>query len=432
MSGEVKLTTAARKCEFNGQMFFSGDLVVRIDETCTSFYCEPKIKKNGKPMKKKVEIVARMDTLNTCQCDTAPRYTNDVRMLPSGMKQHHVSARNSVVKDKAIIIPRTPHKRRNSRRTRINRKALLRARKNRRKCRFNQKKYKAGQIIMSVPERCMDLACVKESKKVSVIKAMLRTACTCSEIPASVSPPDTVSPPASVSPPAGKCEDYREKYSSSHSMCQPKSTTCEIKSEGLSAAEKTKILRIHNQYRAKVANGEETRGNPGPQPSATDMREMVWRQELADVAQAWANTCPNEHDCTDCRKILGQDYYVGQNLFWSWSSNEAEEWDVALASFYDEVEYVPNTLVDNYQSIITLTPIGHYTQLVWGETNEVGCGAMIHGPCSYGLISYPVCKVYVCNYGPGGNFIGRPMYSKGATASSCPNGKSSEYEGLCK
>ena len=44
---------------------------------------------------------------------------------------------------------------------------------------------------------------------------------------------------------------------------------------GLTAAEKAQIVRAHNEYRAKLANGKERRGKPGPQPPAADMQQMV-------------------------------------------------------------------------------------------------------------------------------------------------------------
>ncbi|XP_064077746.1 uncharacterized protein LOC135195431 [Macrobrachium nipponense] len=426
--GDVQLTRAAKKCVFNGQKFASGDLVLRIDDACTSFYCQAMTKKNGKQMKNKVEIVARTDPMDACQCNIAPRYITDPRKMLNEVEAQHKNYRMRRAKDQPTLKSKSSSHDRHG--TRVELRKKKKPRQNMKRCKFNQRKYKAGQTILSVPERCMDLACVKQSGTVSLIQAQLKSGCTCSD---QVTGPPSTSPGQvpSTSPPP-QCSDYREKFTSSHSMCQPKSTTCNIKKEGITEQEKNKILKLHNEYRAKVARGEEDRGNPGPQPSATNMREIVWRQELGDVAQAWANTCPTGHDCTDCRKILSQDYYVGQNLFWSWSFNDSEQWDLAITSFYDEVKDVPKSLVDNYQSIITANPIGHYTQLVWAETYEVGCGAMIHGPCSSGLISFEVCKIYACNYGPGGNYISKPIYEAGDTASSCPNGKSSKYDGLCK
>ena len=43
----------------------------------------------------------------------------------------------------------------------------------------------------------------------------------------------------------------------------------------LGAGEKEEIMRIHNELRAKLANGKERRGRPGPQPPAADMEQMV-------------------------------------------------------------------------------------------------------------------------------------------------------------
>jgi hypothetical protein len=40
-------------------------------------------------------------------------------------------------------------------------------------------------------------------------------------------------------------------------------------------ADKSVILQVHNSLRQNVANGLETRGNPGPQPPAANMRELV-------------------------------------------------------------------------------------------------------------------------------------------------------------
>jgi hypothetical protein len=42
-----------------------------------------------------------------------------------------------------------------------------------------------------------------------------------------------------------------------------------------SAADKQAIVDKHNNLRRRVAKGLETLGNPGPQPSAANMREIV-------------------------------------------------------------------------------------------------------------------------------------------------------------
>ena len=39
--------------------------------------------------------------------------------------------------------------------------------------------------------------------------------------------------------------------------------------------ERDLIVDLHNQLRAKIANGQELRGDPGPQPMAGNMMELV-------------------------------------------------------------------------------------------------------------------------------------------------------------
>ena len=51
------------------------------------------------------------------------------------------------------------------------------------------------------------------------------------------------------------------------------------------------MVEAHNVLRSRVATGAEARGAPGPQPPAADMKELVWDDELAAVAQRWAEQC---------------------------------------------------------------------------------------------------------------------------------------------
>ena len=81
-------------------------------------------------------------------------------------------------------------------------------------------------------------------------------------------------------------------------------------SGGLSCAEKEEIVSMHNRLRQRVATGA-VRG----QPLARNMRQMVklhcchlsigavpvlflqvWDEELAAVAQRWADQCDRGHD----------------------------------------------------------------------------------------------------------------------------------------
>ena len=49
----------------------------------------------------------------------------------------------------------------------------------------------------------------------------------------------------------------------------------QVLGSGTNRKEIEEILRVHNDLRAKIANGLENRGRPGPQPPAADMEQMV-------------------------------------------------------------------------------------------------------------------------------------------------------------
>lgn len=60
---------------------------------------------------------------------------------------------------------------------------------------------------------------------------------------------------------------------------------------GITNNQKYEILEAHNHLRSSVAQGQ-----VAGQPSAQNMREMVWDDELAAKAQQWANQCTFQHD----------------------------------------------------------------------------------------------------------------------------------------
>ena len=43
----------------------------------------------------------------------------------------------------------------------------------------------------------------------------------------------------------------------------------------MSKSERDTVVRLHNEKRAKVASGEESKGRGGAQPSAANMMELV-------------------------------------------------------------------------------------------------------------------------------------------------------------
>jgi len=191
---------------------------------------------------------------------------------------------------------------------------------------------------------------------------------------------------------------------------------------GLTVAQKAEVLKAHNTFRSTIALGKA----PG-QPGATDMLEMVWDEQVATRAQAWADQCIFQHDTSSNRQPT-KFSYVGQNLVYTgYSSSKTQASMTALVQrFYDEVKLYGGRAgpVSGY-SFNAQT--GHYTQLAWAGSYTIGCGFKKYYDGGFYV------NLLVCNYGPGGNYLSQKMYTKGTfNAKLCKKGASTTYPGLCK
>ncbi|XP_055906368.1 CRISP/Allergen/PR-1 isoform X2 [Eupeodes corollae] len=149
------------------------------------------------------------------------------------------------------------------------------------------------------------------------------------------------------------------------------------------------------------------------------MQEIVWDEELAARAQEWANNCEFRHDPN--RNI--KRFTMGQNLavIWSTAPLEPDDGDFVsrINNWFNEVQ--------KYSFGASWSPkTGHYSQLIWGETNLIGCGfSEYKDTAKYN-------KLYVCNYGPGGNVVGSSPYEIGKpSCKSYGMVPSQRYRGLC-
>jgi len=225
------------------------------------------------------------------------------------------------------------------------------------------------------------------------------------------------------------------KFGADHTMCIYEAgaqAACGVVSvSGITdQAMKDAIVSKHNDLRSKVANGLEVLGVDGTQPKAANMRELVWNDELAEVAQRWVDQCAGAHDSNRRTETFSS---VGQNWAAMYGGNHDDSNAKAtqmVENWYSEVKDITLKAVNSYSSDLAVTGstgvIGHYTQVVWAETAEVGCGYMTSSNDDYGLES-----VLVCNYGPAGNWLGAPVYEQGDPGSNCPADTSKTADGLC-
>ncbi|XP_064641441.1 uncharacterized protein LOC135496195 [Lineus longissimus] len=143
---------------------------------------------------------------------------------------------------------------------------------------------------------------------------------------------------------------------------------------------KSEIVNEHNDKR---------KGEP-----ARNMKMMKWSDKLAGYGQAWANKCRFAHGQPSEAKGEGP---IGQNLYASWGRGVTHVGKSAVKAWFGEKN-------DYHFSSMKCNPgkmCGHYTQVVWAKSTEVGCG---YKHCPDGM------DIVVCNYQPAGNYIGEHPY----------------------
>jgi len=210
-----------------------------------------------------------------------------------------------------------------------------------------------------------------------------------------------------------------------HTMCKftGPSSSCDTIFSKISAKGKNAIVEKHNRLRRKVAKGQEK-----GQPPAANMKRMVWSEELAVIAQRWADQCTFSHDAV---RYKLDNTSVGQNMALRWSSKYEKKNDVEdelpnfVQRWYDEVKDFDSNNIDPFK--FTWHPvIGHYTQVVWADSEEIGCGSTYYKDDSNNMFT----NLLVCNYGTAGNIRNAAMYGKGPSCSACPNGYNCQ-DALC-
>eukprot|EP00004_Rigifila_ramosa_P004328 TRINITY_DN1473_c1_g1_i1.p1 TRINITY_DN1473_c1_g1~~TRINITY_DN1473_c1_g1_i1.p1 ORF type:complete len:252 (+),score=50.90 TRINITY_DN1473_c1_g1_i1:3-758(+) len=150
-----------------------------------------------------------------------------------------------------------------------------------------------------------------------------------------------------------------------------------------SSSEQTEIVNAHNVIRRAV------------NPPAQTMPDLVWSSAIATDAQNWADQCNWSHSVPS-----GQ----GQNLYATSASSSTGS--AAVNSWGGEKSswvYAPSGSGDSTGGVV-----GHYTQIIWATTTEVGCGRTV---CPSGLTGWsPGRTIVVCNYRGPGNWVGEYPY----------------------
>lgn len=176
-------------------------------------------------------------------------------------------------------------------------------------------------------------------------------------------------------------------FNSDHSACIARSSL--LVSSGVTDAEKTLIVNEHNAYRKNAT------------PAAENMNKLYWSDDIAFVAQSWAENCVFSHDLNWNRLIPGK-YNLGQNLA---KSSVKSPWENMIRAWHNEVNDFTYA-GDNSGKVV-----GHYTQLMSAKAHLIGCGYANCGTNGH---------IYACNYGPPGQTNNQP-YTNGTSCAQCPS-----------
>ena len=158
------------------------------------------------------------------------------------------------------------------------------------------------------------------------------------------------------------------------------------------------ILASHNQVRAKH-----------------QQVPLTWSNSLATYAQQWVNNLATTQNCSMIHRPNNNggkfQQIHGENLFWASAietANSDDGYDSHNTSQKVSASHVVKAWAEeegyyNYQTNKCQSgeDCGHYTQMVWHESRQVGCALAVCPDQS---------QIWACNYYPRGNYIGEWPY----------------------
>jgi len=127
-----------------------------------------------------------------------------------------------------------------------------------------------------------------------------------------------------------------------------------------------------------------------------DLQPLTWNPALAQSAQAWADTLASSGRFEHAPE--NRDAPQGENL-WAGTKGYFAPEAMVDAWIREKRFFRPGVFPDNSTSG-NVEDVGHYTQLIWRATTQVGCAQATSA----------TEDILVCRYAEAGNYIGeRPI-----------------------
>lgn len=177
------------------------------------------------------------------------------------------------------------------------------------------------------------------------------------------------------------------------------------KLEPLSSEDIAEVLYIHNYLR---------RLEP-----ASDMEYMIWNSYLADMATEWSSKCIWGHGQPFRNGSTVPFDPIGQNLYLSMGTTVNITF-LSLRWYSEKPYYNFNNATCQKNQMC-----GHYTQVVWSLSREIGCGKYLCENATDAETDevYRKAWIFACNYGPAGNYNGITPYRLGEPCQLCVSGQ---------
>ncbi|CAI2357507.1 unnamed protein product [Caenorhabditis sp. 36 PRJEB53466] len=183
------------------------------------------------------------------------------------------------------------------------------------------------------------------------------------------------------------------------------------------------FLDTHNKLRSRVAKGLEPDGISAGAfaPTAKQMTKMRYNCDVELSAKSWGSGCVYAHSDSTLRPGLGENLYKISIL----NYNKIQSGEDASNAWWSELKDYGVGSDNILTSDVFARGVGHYTQMAWEGSTELGC-YVSHCP----TFSYTVCQ-----YGPAGNYLNQLIYTKGSPCTAdadCPGAQTcSVSEALC-
>ena len=129
---------------------------------------------------------------------------------------------------------------------------------------------------------------------------------------------------------------------------------------------------------------------------AVGVPRLEWSGKLAQDAQAWAEVLAREGDLRHAP--LEANPEEGENLWMGGKGYYGAE--AMIGTFLDEKKAFKKGTFPQVSTTGNWQDVGHYTQIVWRNTRQVGC-AVAQGR---------TMDFLVCRYFPAGNWRKQPVY----------------------